>query len=57
PSRIQAVTLEDVRRAAQTHLLSDRLAILVVGDRARIEPGLAELGLPLRLVDPEGREL
>ncbi|MBI2170752.1 MAG: insulinase family protein [Chloroflexi bacterium] len=56
-ARIQAVSLADVRRVTQEHLASDHLTLVVVGDRARIEPGLRELGLPLRLVDTEGREV
>jgi zinc protease len=56
-AHIQAVSLADVRRAAEAHLASDRLTLVVVGDRTRIEPGLRELGLPLRLVDAEGREV
>ncbi|MBI4311575.1 MAG: insulinase family protein [Chloroflexi bacterium] len=54
-SRINVVTLADVRRAAQQYLKSEGLTVLVVGDRARVEPGLRELGLPLRLVDAEGK--
>ena len=52
---IRAVSLADVRRVAQERLLSDRLMVLVVGDRSVVESGLQELGYPLRLVDPEGR--
>ena len=57
PAVIEAVTLEDVRRVAVEHIDNDRLTLLVVGDCEAIEPGLRELGLPVRLVDPEGREV
>ena len=57
PAQIEAVSLEDVRRAAQEHIDNDRLLLLVVGDREVIEPGLRETGLPIHLVDHEGREV
>ncbi|MBI4339070.1 MAG: insulinase family protein [Chloroflexi bacterium] len=57
PARVQAVTVADVRRAAQEHLDTSRLVFLVVGDRGKIEPGLRDLGLTLRFVDVEGREM
>ncbi len=52
--RLEAVTLEDVRRVAREHIHPDKLAVLVVGDRALIEPGLRELELPLVILDHEG---
>lgn len=55
-SRIEAVTLEDVRRVAEERIDHAHLKVLVVGDRAVVEPGLRELGLPLVPVDHEGRE-
>ena len=51
---IRAVSLEEVRRVAQERLLSGKLTVLVVGDRSVVEPGLKELGYPVRLVDHEG---
>ena len=39
---------------AQEHIKPDRLSILVVGDRATIEPGLRSLDLPLVVLDTEG---
>ncbi len=56
PSAIGAVTLDDVRRMAERRLDSDHLAVLVVGDADAVEPGLAELGIPIVRVDYEGRE-
>ena len=43
--RIRAVTAESVERAAQRHLHLDRLQVLAVGDRAQVEPALADLKL------------
>ncbi len=57
PSAIGAVTLVDVRRMAEKRLDGDHLAVLVVGDAAAVEPGLAELGIPIVRVDYEGREV
>ncbi len=55
--RLQAVTLADVHRTAAEHVDPDALAIIVVGDRAAIEPGLQELGLPIVHLDYEGEGL
>ena len=40
---IQAVTAGDVTRVAKKYLALDRLAVVVVGDRAKIEPELRKL--------------
>ncbi len=40
---IQAVTADDVTRVAKKYLALDRLAIVVVGDRVKIEPELRKL--------------
>jgi predicted Zn-dependent peptidase len=52
--RLEAVTLADVHRVAQEHIDPDALTIVVVGDRAIIEPRLRELGLPIVVLDHEG---
>ncbi|MBI4282592.1 MAG: insulinase family protein [Chloroflexi bacterium] len=54
-ARIEAVSLDDVRRVARERITNSRLVVLVVGDRKVVEPGLREIGLPLCLVDHEGR--
>ncbi|NJM45534.1 MAG: insulinase family protein [Alkalinema sp. RU_4_3] len=43
-ARVEATTVADVLRVAQTYLQPDRLVTLVVGNRSQIKPGLAELG-------------
>ena len=56
--RIQAVTLEDVNRVANRYLQPDRMAVVIVGDRSKIEQGLRSLdglGERISLVDSEGR--
>ena len=57
-ARVRAVTLKDVERVANRYLDPDRMAILVVGDRKVIEPGLRSLegvGETITLLDAEGR--
>ncbi|MFL6209754.1 MAG: M16 family metallopeptidase [Pyrinomonadaceae bacterium] len=57
-ARISAVTRADIERVATRYLDPGRMAILVVGDRKVIEPGLRSLtdvGTTITLLDPEGR--
>ena len=56
-AEIEALTLEDVRRAAVDRLDEEGLTVVIVGDREAIEPGLREIGLPVVPVDYEGRRL
>jgi predicted Zn-dependent peptidase len=42
---IESVTAADVQRVAQRYLASDRFAVVVVGDRKMIEPGIKALNL------------
>ena len=56
--RVQGVTLEDVNRVANRYLQPDRMAVVIVGDRSKIEQGLRSLdglGARISLVDNEGR--
>jgi zinc protease len=53
-ARFEAVTLDDVRRVASEHVDPEALSILVVGDRAKIEGPMRELGLPIVQLDYEG---
>ena len=51
---IRSVTAEEVRKAAATYIQPDRFAIVVVGDRAAIEPGIRALDLaPVRVMTVE----
>ena len=48
-TNIQAVTADAVARAAATYIQPRRLAVVVVGDRKVIEPGIRALNLgPVR---------
>jgi zinc protease len=55
-SKLEAVSLDDVNRVAKQYVHPDNLLILVVGDRATIEPGLKALPFVKKIVvlDPEG---
>lgn len=56
--RVRAVTVADVQRVANRYLDPSRMAILVVGDRKAIEPGLRSLemiGSTITFVDTEGK--
>jgi zinc protease len=56
--RIRAQTLETVTAAARETIHPDRLVWVVVGDRAKIEPGVRQLGLgEIRLIDADGKPL
>jgi zinc protease len=57
-ARVRAVSVEDINRVANRYLDPSRMAILVVGDRKVIEPGLRSLtdvGQTITFVDQEGR--
>ncbi len=54
PSRVATVSAADVQRTAQKYLQPDKMAIVAVGDRAKIEPELQKLNLgPVELRDTE----
>jgi zinc protease len=55
---IRSVKLADVNRVANRYLDPSRMAILIVGDRKVIEPGLrslSDLGSTITVLDSEGR--
>jgi zinc protease len=56
-SKVNAVTIEDVNRVANKYLDPSKMAIVIVGDRKVIEPGLKELGRPITYLDTEGNPL
>jgi zinc protease len=56
--RVRAQTLQTVTAAAQETIHPDRLVWVVVGDRAKIEPGVRNLRLgEIRLIDADGKPL
>ncbi len=52
-SRIEAVTAEQVQEAARKYILSDRPAIVVVGDASKLARDLRTIG-PVQVLDIEG---
>ncbi|HEX6464693.1 MAG TPA: pitrilysin family protein [Vicinamibacterales bacterium] len=51
--RVRAVTVEDVKRAADEYIQPDKFAVVVVGDRKAIEAGLKALNLgPMTIIEP-----
>jgi zinc protease len=52
--RLAGVTLADTHRVGAEYLATERLRVLVVGDRERVEEPLRELGYELTVLDTEG---
>ncbi len=50
PSKLQSVDGTAVQRAAETHLAPQAMVIIVVGDKAKIEPEIKKLGYEIRQV-------
>jgi zinc protease len=44
PAKVRSLTVEDLTKAAQKIVHPDQLVWVVVGDRAKVEPGLRDLG-------------
>jgi zinc protease len=59
-AKVNAVTLDDVNRVAKKYLDPDKMAIVIVGDRKVIEPGLKTIptwGSTLRILDLDGKQV
>lgn len=56
--KVKALTLADLKQATETVLHLDRLIWVVVGDLAKIEPGIRELGYgEIRYITPDGKRI
>ena len=54
--RVNAVTAEQALAAAKKYLVPERMVIVAVGDRAKIEPELRKLNIaPVEVVTPDGK--
>ena len=54
--RVNAVTADQALAAAKKYLLPERMVIVAVGDRTKIEPELRKLNVaPVEVVTPEGK--
>ena len=55
PAKYEAITPDDIAKAAKTYLHPDQLVIVAAGDRSKIEPGLKDAGLgPVEVRDLNG---
>jgi predicted Zn-dependent peptidase len=54
-NRIRAVTTEDVQRVAQTHLLPEKMILLVVGNQEAIDRGDEKHAVTMEALAPGGR--
>ena len=53
-ANIRAVTAAAVQKAAATYIQAGKFAVVVVGDRQKIEPGIRALNLgPIRVLSVE----
>ena len=51
--KVRAVTAADVQRVADKYIQPDKLAVVIIGDRKTIEPGVKALNLgPVNIVEP-----
>jgi len=51
--RVRAVTPADVQRAAERYIQPDKFAVVIVGDRKVVEPGIRALNLgPVKIIEP-----
>ena len=58
PARVRQLTLEDVAKAAAKTLHPESVQWVIVGDRAKIEPKIRELGFDeVHLIDADGNIL
>ncbi len=54
-SKVNSVTIADVDRVAKKYLDPSKMAIVIVGDRKTIEPGLKDLGYSITILDSDGK--
>jgi len=58
PARLASITTDDVAAVAKKHLTPERMVIVTVGDRSKIEPQLTKLNLgSMAYRDPDGKEI
>lgn len=56
-TKIDAVTLADVNRVANKYLDPSKMAIVIVGDRKVIEPGLKQLNQSINILNADGNPI
>ena len=56
--RIAEVTPEEVTRVAKKYIVPESLAVVIVGDVAKIRPGMEALAVgPIKVLDADGKEV
>jgi zinc protease len=55
--QVHAVTLAQTQTVAKKYIVPDRMVIVAVGDKAKIEPELKKLNLPIEYRDAEGKPI
>ena len=53
--QVYAVTPDQALAAAKKYLVADRFVVVAIGDRAKIEPELKKLNLPIEIRDADGK--
>jgi zinc protease len=58
PTRIDAITASDVLDVAKRHLVPERMVVVAVGDRSKIDPQISKLNLgSVAYRDADGKEV
>ena len=58
PSKVRSLSLRQIQDAARKTIHLDKVVWVVVGDRAKIEPGIRELGFcKIKVIDGNGNEV
>ena len=58
PTRVDAITATDVLGVAKKHLVPERMVVVAVGDRSKIEPQISKLNLgAIAYRDADGKEV
>ena len=56
PARVDEVTIDQTQAVARKYLGPEKLVVVAVGDRAKIEPELRKLGLgAMEVMTPDGK--
>ncbi len=57
-TRVAAVTPDEATRVAEKYISPENFSVVVVGDLAKIRPGIEALQLgPVKVLDPDGKEI
>jgi zinc protease len=57
-AQVNAVTVEQTSAVARKYLVTDKMVVIAVGDRSKIEVPLRELGLgPVEIWDADGKRV